>query len=119
MLIPVVLVLALLFSVFIISKRENLNALNNPPRIWPNGGSCIYPWMARGLVDVYLMFDEPNGEVNPGLGFITKENFCVYEINEGKKLVEYSFKPEKNDKKIKSFIASTNIALAEAIIDLL
>ena len=29
MLIPVVLVLALLFSVFIISKRENLNALNN------------------------------------------------------------------------------------------
>ena len=75
--------------------------------------------MARGLVDVYLMFDEPNNEVNPGLGFVTQENFCIYEITEGKKLLEYSFKPELNDKKIKSFIASTNHKLVEAIIDLL
>ena len=98
---------------------KGLNALNNPPRIWPNGGSCIYPWMARGLVDVYLMFDEPNSEVNPGLGFVTQEHFCIYEITDGKKLLEYSFKPELNDKKIKSFIASTNHKLVEAIIDLL
>ena len=98
---------------------KSLNGLSNPPRIWPNGGSCIYPWMGRGLVDIYLMFDEPNGEVNPGLGFITQKNFCAYEITDEKKLLEYSFKPESSDKKIKSFIASTNQKLVEAIIDLL
>tara|TARA_B100000676_G_scaffold216583_1_gene213251 strand:+ start:2268 stop:3143 length:876 start_codon:yes stop_codon:yes gene_type:complete len=98
---------------------RNLNALSTPPRIWPNGGSCVYPWMARGLVDVYLMFEEPNSEVNPGLGFIMAENFCAYEITEGKKLIEYSFVPNLSDKKIKSFIASSNQKLLEAIIDLL
>ena len=71
------------------------------------------------MKDIYLMFDEPNGEVNPGLGFITQKNFCAYEITDEKKLLEYSFKPESSDKKIKSFIASTNQKLVEAIIDLL
>jgi fructose-1,6-bisphosphatase/inositol monophosphatase family enzyme len=98
---------------------KSLNELENPPRIWPNGGSCIYPWLARGLIDAYLMFDEPNNEVNPGLGFITPKNFCVYEITNEKKLLEYSFVPALSDNKIKSFIASTNHKLAEAIINLL
>ena len=38
-------------------------------RLWPNGGSCIYPWLARGLVHAYLMFDEPRSEIDPGLAF--------------------------------------------------
>lgn len=36
-------------------------------RHYGNGGSFIYPYLAKGAIDAYVMFDEPHSEILPGL----------------------------------------------------
>ena len=98
---------------------NSLHQLKNPPLIWPNGGSCIYPWMERGIIDVYLMFGEPRTEIDPGLGFMLKKKFLALEFNKNKETSIYSFNPENRHEKIDCYIASNNNQLAEQIIHLI
>ncbi|MBM04531.1 MAG: hypothetical protein CL766_07100 [Chloroflexi bacterium] len=98
---------------------NSLHQLKNPPLIWPNGGSCIYPWLERGIIDAYLMFDEPRTEIDPGLGFTTKKDFTTLEFNKNKEISIYSFNPENRHEKINCYIASNNYKLAEQIIQLI
>ena len=48
---------------------QNILAKWPSTKIWPNGGSSIYPWISRGIIDAYLMFNEPRSEIDPGLSF--------------------------------------------------
>ncbi len=50
--------------------------------LWPNGGSCIYPWIARGIVDAYISFDEPVSEIDPGLAFAHFAGYPVFEVRD-------------------------------------
>ncbi|MBN18790.1 MAG: hypothetical protein CL758_04865 [Chloroflexi bacterium] len=98
---------------------DSLHKLTNPPIIWPNGGSCIYPWIERGIVDIYLMFNEPRTEIDPGLGFMTKDNSATLEFNKQKQISKYNFRPEHRHKKLDAYVASNNQSLAEQIIQLI
>ncbi len=85
-------------------------------RVWPNGGACIYPWLARGRVDAYLMFDEPRSEVDPGLGFAARSGLALFEADGNGSLGEYRFSPEHRTGRSALFIAACSTELAHKII---
>ena len=111
------------YSLLLTKNTQNLinslHHLKTPPIIWPNGGACIYPWMERGIIDVYLMFDEPRTEIDPGLGFMLKKNFSALEFNKQKQTSIYTFNSQNRHEKIGCYIASNNNELAEQIIHLI
>ena len=85
-------------------------------RLWPNGGSCIYPWLARGLVHAYLMFDEPRSEIDPGLAFAWATGYPVYSVQTDGSLVPYQFMPGGQAERVPFFIAACTRELAEEIV---
>ncbi len=52
---------------FVDNFRDLVENMPKKSRIYPNGGSFIYAFLATGAVDSYIMFDEPNSEILPGL----------------------------------------------------
>ena len=75
--------------------------------------------MERGIIDVYLMFDEPRTEIDPGLGFMLKKKFSALEFNKQKQTSIYTFNSQNRHKKNGCYIASNNNELAEQIIHLI
>ena len=85
-------------------------------RVWPNGGACIYPWLARGRVDAYLMFDEPRSEVDPGLGFAARSGLVLIEGSRDGSLSEYRFSPQDRSGRSALFVAACTAELAHEIV---
>lgn len=93
-------------------------------RLWPNGGSCIYPWLARGLVHAYVMFAELRSEIDPGLAFAESAGFPVYAVeadDAGKpaanaRLEPYRFDPAARMGRVPFFIAACTPELARDIV---
>lgn len=85
-------------------------------RVWPNGGACIYPWLARGRVDAYLMFDEPRSEIDPGIGFAAGSGVELFEVGPDGLLAEYRFSPEHRAGRSPLFIAACTPELAQDIV---
>ena len=85
-------------------------------RVWPNGGACIYPWLARGRVDAYLMFDEPRSEVDPGLGFAARSGLVLIEGSRDGNLNEYRFSPQDRTGRSALFVAACTAELAQEIV---
>jgi hypothetical protein len=99
------------------SSLLNLLASRFPGvRLWPNGGSCIYPWLARGLVHAYVMFDEPRSEIDPGLAFAWAARYPVFSVEENGVLEPYRFIPGKQSERVPFFIAACTRELAEDIL---
>ncbi len=86
-------------------------------RFWPNGGSCIYPWLARGLVHAYVMFEEPRSEIDPGLAFSWAAQFPVYSVGQDGALEQYQFVPGKQADRVPFFVAACTPQLAAEIVD--
>ena len=84
-------------------------------RVWPNGGACIYPWLARGRVDAYLMFSEPRSEIDPGMGFAARSGVKLFEAGPDGVLEEYRFVAEKREGRSALFIAACTEELARSI----
>ena len=85
-------------------------------RIWPNGGACIYPWLARGLVHAYVTFNEPRSEIDPGLSFAAAAGYPVFSIGEGGTLEPYHFIPGHQTGRVPFFVAACTADLAENIV---
>ena len=100
------------------SKGLLASVLERSPgvRLWPNGGSCIYPWLARGLVHAYLMFDEPRSEIDPGLAFPWATGYPVYSVQSDGSLAPYQFMPGGQAERVPFFIAACTRELAEEIV---
>ena len=86
-------------------------------KIWPNGGSSIYPWISRGIIDAYLMINEPRSEIDPGLSFAYFSGYPVYEIDTNNQLVPYKFNPNHTHERSKLLLASCTKELANEIIN--
>lgn len=84
-------------------------------RVWPNGGACIYPWLARGRVDAYLMFDEPRSEIDPGMGFAARSGVGLFEAGPDGALEGYRLSPDNRDGRAPFFIAACTEELAQGI----
>jgi hypothetical protein len=85
-------------------------------RLWPNGGSCIYPWLARGLVHAYVMFNEPRSEIDPGLAFAWAGRCPVFSVGEDGALQPYQFIPRRHSERVPFFISACTRELAEEIV---
>jgi fructose-1,6-bisphosphatase/inositol monophosphatase family enzyme len=85
-------------------------------RFWPNGGSCIYPWLARGLVHAYVMFEEPRSEIDPGLAFAWAAGFPVYSVDGGGRLRPYRFVPGAQADREPFLVAACTPQLAAEIV---
>ncbi len=85
-------------------------------RVWPNGGSCIYPWLARGTVHAYVMFDEPRSEIDPGLAFAWAAGFPVFSVEKDDALAPYRFVPGKQADRVPFFVAACTEEMAQEIV---
>jgi len=94
------------------------NLLNKWPstKIWPNGGSCIYPWISRGILDAYLMINEPRSEIDPALGFAHASGYPVYELKSKNQFTKYEFNPKRKSERTTVLLACCTPELADEII---
>ena len=97
------------------ARTKGLMARHPGLRVWPNGGACIYPWLARGRVDAYLMFDEPRSEVDPGLGFAARSGAVLFEEGPDGSLKEYRFSSRDRTGRADLFVAACTEELARDI----
>ena len=95
---------------------DRLNQSLPGVRLWPNGGSCIYPWLARGLVHAYVMFDEPRSEIDPGLAFPWAAGYPVYSVDGEGQLAPYSFRLGTQGDRVPFFISACTHELAQEIV---
>ncbi len=99
-----------------VTRMRNLLARYPGLRVWPNGGACIYPWLARGRVDAYVMFDEPRSEVDPGLGFAARSGVHLFEVGDDGDLEEYRFSARDRAGRSPFFVAACTTELAQSIV---
>ncbi|MCL4419033.1 hypothetical protein M1146_02930 [Patescibacteria group bacterium] len=66
-------------------------------RIYANGGSFIYAFLATGAVDAYVMFDEPHSEIVTGLPIALAAGCTAVSVNPDGSHQEYKFDPEFAD----------------------
>lgn len=86
-------------------------------RWYPGGGSHIYPLMAAGVFDAYVMIDEPRSEIDPGLAFAKTAGLEIWHAKHGGKFMRYKFEPDKFRENVDVLVATTNPQLREQIID--
>ena len=83
--------------------------------LWPNGGSCIYPWIARGIVDAYISFDEPVSEIDPGLAFAHFAGYPVFEVRGDGTLEPHEFVPGRMAERTPLLITACTEELAREL----
>ncbi|PZC41432.1 MAG: Fructose-1,6-bisphosphatase [Chloroflexi bacterium] len=101
-------------SRFLQSMEENYPQV----RIWTDGGACSYPWLARGITNAYMMFNEPRSEIDPGLGFAWASGVKVYAVSDSGELNEYVFDPQKSSGRVPWLIAACNKKFAVDLVHL-
>ena len=84
--------------------------------LYPQGGSFIYAYLAAGLVDAYVMFDEPRSEIDAGFPIAKKAGCSVVCVNSDGSYKDYEFLPGRQHDKIDLFIASATPELRDALI---
>ena len=92
--------------------------LNLHPKalLYPNGGSYIYAYLASGLVDAYIMFDEPRSEIDPGFPIAKRIGCEIVSINENGSFENYNFLPGHQHDKVDLLIATSTSKLRDILI---
>ncbi|MCD6094872.1 hypothetical protein J7J39_03140 [bacterium] len=94
-----------------------LEKLSPKTLFYPNGGSCIYAYLASGKIDAYIMFDEPRSEIDPGLALAKIANCKVTEVKPDGSYKEYRFLPAKQHEKIHLLIAASTEQLRDELLN--
>ena len=84
--------------------------------LYPNGGSCIYAYLASGKIDAYIMFDEPRSEIDPGLVLAKAASCEVVSVNPDGSWEDYQFMPRRQHDKVNLFIAACTPELRDELI---
>lgn len=85
--------------------------------LYPNGGSYIYAYLANGLIDAYLMLNEPRREIDPGYFIAQKAGCPIISVNQDS-FENYTFDIEKRLTRERSrvFIATSTPELRDAFL---
>ena len=83
---------------------------------YPQGGSFIYAYLASGLIDAYVMFDEPRSEIDPGFIIAKKAGCEVVSVNSDGSYEDYQFIPGKQHDKVDLLIATATAELRDELI---
>ena len=85
--------------------------------VYPQGGSFIYAFLASGLVDAYVMFNEPRSEIDPGFMVAKKAGCSVVTIDVDGSYKDYEFVPGRQHDKVDLLIASSTPELRDGLIN--
>lgn len=87
--------------------------------IYTNGGACVWPMLASGRVDAYVMPSEPRSEIDPGLAFAKAAGITVWAVSENGGVEEYRFEPGKQAARVPMLVAACTEELARDIVEVL
>lgn len=89
-------------------------------RLYANGGSCIYPLLAGGIVQGYVMFREPRSEIDPGMGFAKTAGLALFSVQPDGRMVPYTrYQPSKRTGRVPFFVAACNEAFATNLVQII
>jgi len=83
---------------------------------YPHGGSYIYAFLASGLIDAYVMFNEPRSEIDPGFQIARKAGCQVVSVDSDGNYQNYQFVPGKQHDKVDLLIAASTSQLRDKLI---
>ena len=83
---------------------------------YPHGGSYIYAFLASGLIDAYIMFNEPRSEIDPGFPIARKAGCQVVSVDSDGKYQDYQFLPGRQHDKVDLLIAAPNLEIRDQLI---
>jgi len=83
---------------------------------YPQGGSFIYAYLASGLVNAYVMFDEPRSEIDPGFPIAKKAGCSIVSVDSDGTYKDYEFVPGKQHDKVDLLIATATPELRDELI---
>jgi len=83
---------------------------------YPHGGSYIYAFLASGLIDAYVMFDEPRSEIDPGFPIAKKAGCQVVSVDSDGSYNDYQFIPGRQHNKVDLLIATSAPELRDQLI---
>lgn len=100
------------------SYFDKLNQDRHPKsRLHGKGGSHLYgSSIATGAVSAYVMFNEPRGEIDPGLPFALSAGYSVVSVNPDGSFDDYEFDANLQGKDVPLFIAAVTSNLRDEII---
>jgi len=93
-----------------------IRGLHPKTLFYPQGGSFIYAYLASGLVDAYIMFDEPRSEIDPGFPLAKRAGCQVVSVDSDGSYQDYEFIPGKQHDKVDLLIATATSQLRDELI---
>jgi len=90
--------------------------MNPKALLYPNGGSCIYAYLAAGKVDAYVMFGEPRSEIDPGFPIAKAAGCKVVSVEKDGSFQNYEFIPGKQSERVHLLIVARNAELRDQLI---
>jgi fructose-1,6-bisphosphatase/inositol monophosphatase family enzyme len=93
-----------------------LKAMHPKALLYPQGGSFIYAFLAAGLVDAYVMFDEPRTEIDPGYAIAKRAGCSVVTIDYDGTYKDYEFTPGRQHDKVDLLIATSAPEIRDQLI---
>ncbi|MDP2909683.1 MAG: inositol monophosphatase family protein [bacterium] len=117
---PIVLATYLMKSIYSTKFLEFFGDLvkNMHPKalLYPQGGSFIYSYLASGLVDAYVMFNEPRSEIDPGFPIAKASGCQVVSVDSDGRYRDYEFLPGRQHDKVDLLIASATPEIRDQLI---
>lgn len=103
-------------SKFLNIFEDLIRKLHSKAILYPQGGSFIYAFLAAGLVDAYVMFDEPRSEVDPGFVIAKNAGCQIVSVNSDGTCNDYEFIPARQHDKVGLLVAAATSELRDALI---
>lgn len=117
---PIVLATYLMKSTYSTKFLEFFGDLvkNMHPKalLYPQGGSFIYSYLASGLIDAYVMFNEPRSEIDPGFPIAKAAGCSVVSVDSDGRYRDYEFLPGRQHDKVDLLIASATPEIRDQLI---
>lgn len=101
---------------FIKFYRDFVEKMNSKALLYPNGGSCIYAYLAAGKVDAYVMFGEPRSEIDPGFPIAKAAGCQVVSVEKDGSFQNYEFIPGRQSERVHLLIAAGSAELRDQLI---
>jgi len=83
---------------------------------YPHGGSYIYSFLASGLIDAYVMFNEPRSEIDPGFPIAKNAGCQIVSVDSDGNYQDYQFIPGGQHGKVDLLIATSTPQLRDQLI---
>ena len=83
---------------------------------YPHGGSYIYSFLASGLIDAYVMFNEPRSEIDPGFPIAKNAGCQIVSVDSDGNYQDYQFIPGGQHGKVDLLIATATPQIRDQLI---